>query len=343
MRPPNSMCRLMSLLAVLMFCLGCGAEDDGGTADGGTTDEGSADRGTGGDTPRAMITIHIDPDGPNQTNATAENWDRLAALVAAADAHGHKLTLLMSASWVDVASDPARQADLKNWIENGHQLGFHHHTCGHSSPDGYRDVMGERCKNAADLGSVAVAFAKVRDLATAMNLPTAPNSNVDTAAQGPNPNGIYRAAEWQPEAIYATGEMSDNADGHSNHRFITLPRCATGYGNNYGGVSASYQVPEMGHAQLDVGSFTKIKSQNNLTALEADVDLVLGEEHANMGVQIGVVFHAREYTAKPRNAEGDNYDDDKAYLNAVFQLFVDKGVPVVTVREILTSANPCAL
>jgi hypothetical protein len=286
-----------------------------------------------------MIALHLDPNGPNVTQATAEHWERLTGIMAEADKHGHKLTILMSSDWAELADEESsRKMALKTWVANGHQLGYHHHTCDHASPDGYRDISLGSCTGATDRGSVALAFAKVRDLATSLELST----SVDIAAQGPNTNGVYRAAEWQPEAIYATGEMGDNGDAHGNHRFITLPRCTTEYGNSYGGSQVTYTVAELGHAQLNVGAFTTIQWQNTLAALETEVDLVVSGSHAETGVHIGVVFHGREYYANPRTVSGDNYDDDEAYLNAVFQLFADKGLPVVTAREILTMDAPCS-
>ncbi len=347
----------------LCLILGCGAEGETTGTDPGTTDSASADAAadsqtddiptpdipTPDDTPtpdnsntsatniNAMIAIHLDPTGPMVTHATEENWQRLSALVSRADEIGHKLTLLMSSDWAELTqAAPGRKLALKEWVTNGHQLGYHHHTCDHTSPDGYRDLPGLHCKNADDRGSVATSFTVVRDLGA--SLPGGTKATVNIAAQGPNTDGIFRAAEWQPDAIYATGEMGENGDGH-NHRFITLPRCVTSYGNSYSGSQTTYQVAELGHAQLDVGDFRTKKSDNNLEALSADIDLALAAEHADTGVHIGVVFHGREYYPAPRD---DSYGDDQVYLDAVFQLFVDKGVQVLTAGQILTIATPCA-
>ena len=309
----------------------------------GQTDSGPAlDAAQTGTGPMAMITVHADPDGLSDPRATPENWERLAALVAQADSHGHKLTLLFGATWMELLEDnTARRMALKAWINNGHQAGFHHHTCGHASPDGYRDVGNELCVGISDRGSVSAAFAKVKDLVTSLDLPDTPQNRVDTAAQGPNTNNVFRAVEWQADAVYATGEMSENGDGHGHHRFITRPRCTTNYGNRYEGPKVTYSVAEMGHSQLDVGSFTQFKSDNNLAALTAEIDEALGDDHVHTGVHIGIVFHAREYAPEPRTVARDSYADDRAYLDAVMQLLADRGVRVVTVRDILSAADPC--
>ena len=297
--------------------------------------------------PSAMFALHLDPDGSNgeTENATSEHWEWLADFVAAADVHYHKLTLLMSSSWADlVAETPDKVDQLKLWIENGHQLGYHHHSCGHVDPDGYRDVTGTDCGGEDDRGSVQDSFAEVFALGEALiDLGADPEAaRVEVAAQGPNDNNEYRSEEWQAEAIYATGTIDDNSDGHPGHKFITLPRCTKNYGNSYSGSKVTYEVPELGHAQLDVGDFTTIHGNNNLTRLAVEIDQVLTGTHAESGVHIGVVFHPREYYENPRDTDRDTYANDELYLDAVLQLFADKGLPVVTAREILQASSPCS-
>jgi hypothetical protein len=294
-----------------------------------------------------MLTLHVDPNGPTRgiINATPEHWMRWKNFVAAADAHGHKLTMLMGSDWVEVVeSEPGGVEQMKTWIDNGHQLGYHHHTCGHANPDGYRDGEIEgRCGREADRGSVQDSFGQVVALSQrAIELGADPESaRVEVAAQGPNDDNLYGANEWQPEAIYATGNVADNSDGHTDHRFITQPRCTEDYGNRYSGSAVTYRVPELGHSQLDIGNFTQTQSENNLATLEAEIDEVLNGGHEGAGVYIGVVFHPREYAENERSTSRDSYTTDKAYLDAVLQLFTDKGIPVVTARDILGSDNPC--
>jgi hypothetical protein len=298
----------------------------------------------------AMLALHLDPNYANGVveNATAENWDRLAAFVEAADLHGHKLTLLMSSSWVglvDGTYDGVSRIDqLKSWVENGHQLGYHHHSCGHVHPDGYRDVSGKTCRGEANHGSVEDSFDEVYALGeTLAAMGVDPDlARVEIAAQGPNNGNEYRSEEWQAEAIYATGPVNDNTDGHPGHKFITLPRCTGDYGNNYGPETATYEVAELGHAQLNVGDFTQSQHENNLGQLAAEIDQVLTGSHADSGVMIGVVFHPREYTENERDTTGViDYASDKEYLDAVLELFTTKGLPVLTAREILQASNPC--
>ncbi len=283
----------------------------------------------------AALVIHLDPNGNERQHATSQNWERLTNAVDAADRHGHKLTLLMTADWSDlINADQQRKNTLESWIAGGHEVGFHLHTCGHVSPDGYRDVQ-HRCKGANNRGSVNIAFEKVQTLLNDLG------SEVITAAQGPNTSGTFRSAEWQDGVVFATGVLKDNTDGHSDHRFITLPRCTTEYGNNYSGSQSRWPVAEIGHAQLNVGTFTTNQSQNNIAALESEIELLKSGNHSEQDLYLGVVFHAREYTDNPRQTSLDSYGTDREYLDAIFTLFSETEVSVLTVREILSSDNPC--
>ena len=283
----------------------------------------------------AAIVIHLDPNGPQHQRATGQNWERLANAINAADRHGHKLTLLMAADWSElIEENQQRKNTLESWIAGGHEVGFHLHTCDHVSPDGYRDVQ-HRCKGAENRGSVSVAFNRVQTLLNSLG------SQITTAAQGPNTSGTFRSAEWQDGVVFATGVMKDNTDGHSEHRFITLPRCARDYGNNYSGSQSRWPVAELGHAQLNVGTFTTNQSQNNIAALEAEIELLKDGSHSGQELYLGVVFHAREYAENLRQTPLDSYSTDKEYLDAVFALLSEASVPVLPVREILGSDNPC--
>jgi len=284
---------------------------------------------------RAVIAIHLDPNRPDINHATTQNWERLVNAVAEADRHGHKLTLLVSSDWGDLIIENQQYVDtLARWIETGHEIGFHHHTCDHVSPDGYRDVQ-NKCKGMINRGSVNDAFTKIQNLLVDLG------TVISTAAQGPNTDGIYRSAEWQDGVILATGMIKDNSDGHSDHRFITQPRCALDYGNSYQGAPSTWPVAELGHAQLDVGSFTMIKSKNNLSTLESEIERVTTGDHSESNLHLGVVFHAREYAENLRQTTTNTFNTDKEYLEAIFALFAEKNVPVVTAQEILTANNPC--
>lgn len=295
--------------------------------------------------PKVMFAVHIDPNSPSSgvVHATAQNWLRLKNFVATADTHGHKLTLLFHSDWMPIIEgSPNGIETITSWVNHGHQIGYHHHTCGHPHPDGYRDVELGNCGGEPDRGSVQDSFSELQALSQALVLNGVEPSlaGIDIAAQGPNDFNQYRAKEWQPEAIYATGTIGDNSDEHGDHQFITKPRCTENYGNEYG-VPITFLVPEMGHAQLDVGNFTEIQVANNIDALESEIEQVLQGDHAGLPVHLGLVIHPDEYDDNMRATDRDNYPSDKAYLDAILQLLADKGIQVRTAREILSSTQPC--
>lgn len=294
-----------------------------------------------------MVALHLDPNSPKGgvENATQAHWEALEAFVQAADKHGFKLTLLMGADWPKVVmAAPGGTAKLAQWLNAGHELGFHHHSCGHAHPDGFRDIQGmNACRGESDRGSVRLAYEEVTELAAqAIEAGASPEAAaVQTAAQGPNEKNLYRSVEWQPEARFATGPQNDNTDGHDDHRFITAFRCTNQYGNSYSGSDQRYDVAELGHAQLDVGSFVEVQSANNLAALKDEIALLQGD-HAEAKAVLGLVFHAREYTDRARATDRDDFSSDRAYLDGVLQLLADQKVRVMTARALLQEANPCS-
>ena len=122
---------------------------------------------------------------------------------------------------------------------------------------------------------------------------------------GPNDDNEYRSEEWQPEAIYATGNLKDNTDSHTGHKFVTLPRCTEEYDISYSGKTVTYQAPELGHTQLARGNFTEILAQR-----EVEIEQVLTGNHAHSGVHTGVVFHPREYRDNMPITDRDLYTSD---------------------------------
>ncbi len=62
---------------------------------------------------------------------------------------------------------------------------------------------------------------------------------------GPNDDNEYRSKEWQPEVIYATGNLKDNTNSHTGHTFITPPRCTEEYDISYSGKTVTYQAQNL--------------------------------------------------------------------------------------------------
>jgi hypothetical protein len=187
---------------------------------------------------------------------------------------------------------------------------------------------------------VVDSYASVLSLQAALvasGVPDTPIYRLNISAQGPNEGGIFRMWEWHPNAAFATGTIEDNGDGHP-HAFITQSRCAA-YSND-GGVVALWDVPELGHQQLDVGTFTAIG--HTLEELDEELAAVFRPvgDHFGEPVHLGVVLHAREYDPSSMRDDGRS---DRDYIDAVFDTLLGFGVTAQPADALLRADAPCAL
>ena len=232
-------------------------------------------------TGQVYIVIHADPHGDEVCEAGGDSqWDKLVGVMASAESHDHKITLLMSADWADcLQGDDARFDVLKGWVQSGHQIGYHHHDCSHATPDGYRADGVENCNTppcstckGTLKGTAAESFAKVKAIETRLiNEGVDPKKAViNTANMGPNKwcatNGqCFRQHEWDEALIYGTEQVSSNpVRPDASYRFLTAPNC-----RNYSDGVNEIQVVEMGHAQINVAGFATSHAENNIEAIEA--------------------------------------------------------------------------
>ena len=91
------------------------------------------------DIPYYFIAIHNEPH-PELGGMIAQH-NALQSLIAKADEHDIKLTLMFGTSWVDFLLDensPDRQQALQAWRDKGHEISTHHHSDRHPGFfDGY--------------------------------------------------------------------------------------------------------------------------------------------------------------------------------------------------------------
>lgn len=331
-----------------------GREDGRGEGDSAGDAEDATDTSDREVNHYAMIAIHADPSA-----GVSRYWSSFEAMVASATTHGHDLTILMNSDWAAFLMPDgcprsfergSNLATVAGWINDGHQLGYHHHTCSHFNPDGFTDVpeMRRTCSE----GSVTTSYEMVTALSECLVSSggvDADAARVDIAAQGPNDPGgdadwTYRQYEWQRANVHATGEMEANPIPGNDYVFLTQPSC-----KEYGDGRNTFDVAEMGHAQLNIGNFVCSQKANNISTLESEIDTLLSARFDDIRGHVGVVYHAREYTDRSRandrdgrtDCSPDEYDDDIAYLEAVFELFTDKGVEVRTARQILSAEISC--
>ncbi len=106
-----------------------------------------------------FVAVHCDPGTGAQPELQFEN---LRQMIAVADALNMKLTLMLTPPWVTyIRSDSAREAEVLQWAQRGHELAGHHHSIYHPGTwDGYSDfteverraVLGTRADLVEHLG-----------------------------------------------------------------------------------------------------------------------------------------------------------------------------------------------
>jgi hypothetical protein len=132
----------------------------------------------------------------------------------------------------------------------------------------------------------------------------------------------------------------DNPAPGGDYNFLTQASC-----KQYSDGTSTFDVPESGHSQLNVGNFVCIMKVNTLDRVSAEIDIMLSAEFEDVPANIGVVYHAHEYDARRlRNSDvdrdgsdcsPDEYANDLDYIEALFELFTHRGVDVVTGRDLL--------
>jgi hypothetical protein len=237
-------CFLVFLLFALLWSPGC--------------EDGGSDKGVG------FISIHIEPGyDPGNIDYAADRWGPLQALVADADAYGHKLTLLFSpqfARWV--SQDSTRTALVKFWQSQGHEVGVHHHGPSHGVWDGYSDSTNQM-SDADYQGTLSDMLAEVAKLSRDGSIRTANVGTTDDAV-----------AEWPPDVPYeADGGLGGVSD------LISTPQSV---------VRGGQDVTALRHAQYGTGIQDVTLSDIENAALN------LGD-----GQVLGLVFHDQDYADNP--------------------------------------------
>jgi hypothetical protein len=303
---------------------------------------------------QVYVVIHCEPHGDEVCGTPGESqWDTLVEIVTTADAHGHLLTLLMSADWAEcVSAAPERLLLLKSWLLAGHQLGYHHHDCSHPTPDGYRADAVTNCDippcstcQGTLKGTVEASFAILEALEAQLveaGVPAA-LASIEVANMGPNKwcaskGQCFRQHEWSASLPWSTETVGDNpVSPGAPYSFLTAPHC-----RQYSDGEAVFDVLETGHAQLNVGGFTLIKPDNNYGTIEDELAVMASGELGDAIANMGIVFHPQEFDATSLRPGDPVAPNDRAYIEAIFDLLADQGKLSVTVRDILdTQASTC--
>lgn len=287
------------------------------------------------------VTVHADPGHYSRENAA-----KLVDLAKTVGARGHRLTVVFGNDWGEaIEAGAGAKRKLRAAVLAGHKAGFHHHDCGHAGPDGYIAEhfvpdIDTLCKRGfVNEGTVEEAFESLVALQAWLvdnGVPDIPARALNIAAQGPNSGGQMRLWEWQPQNIYATGTVKDN-DGGLGYTFITFSGCKQ-YSND-GLDENRWDVPEVGHAQLDIGDFDW--NLQDLDTFQHEMYEVFDPEGAQYrsGAHLGMVFHAREFDG---DAPRDGYENEREYILAFFDEIEAWGLRAVAADALLRHDRPCA-
>ena len=90
--------------------------------------------------PLYYIAVHCDPNA-----VFPEEYLRLEEMIAEADAHGIKLTLMFTPQWAEfIVPDATRKSKIAVWEGKGHEIAMHHHSVYHPGTwDQYTDFAFE--------------------------------------------------------------------------------------------------------------------------------------------------------------------------------------------------------
>ncbi len=155
------------------------------------TDTDSTPPATGAGGPVYLV-LHLDPGG-------TEHLDRVDELLMSelpTREVSHRFTVLMTSEWAAHALNERSEAIpmMRQWLDAGHELGWHHHTPGHGAPDGFS--VHEDLRNRAlccasrgpscdvDACDVSDAVALIDELIT-----TELAATLDTLRAGPEDDG----------------------------------------------------------------------------------------------------------------------------------------------------------
>ncbi len=173
---------------------------------------------------RAITVIHCDPDDPDPTDGipwpqdvSPITWNKLSQMVQYADSKNVKLTIEMTADWVDfVLNSPTsdRQDTVNAWQARGHEIAAHHHLFLHTYWDGYtNDPSQTNGQNGAVyIDATEVFYNQLRVLCSPYPLLTS-----GTGPAGSSKDTV--AMEWSNGIIYQTTNKSGLKPENNGGRF----------------------------------------------------------------------------------------------------------------------------
>jgi hypothetical protein len=160
------------------------------------------------------------------------NMDRLDHLIDSLDSAGLKGTFQHQIQWLQRLEDsPEGQAITQKMLDNGHEIGLHHHGWGHGDPDGYTNIT--TASGPLFLGDMDDYLDILHDWEDRWNYQLVTIEGTDLTLYDNQPEWLYRTSDDQHSLHWEDLDDEFNlchyADGTGKPawRGVTLPSTAT--------------------------------------------------------------------------------------------------------------------
>lgn len=349
LRSERALCASAIGALLLASICSCGG---GGSATVTTGGDGIVGEGGGGGAPEDpspgapaeegpffYLVLHADPAAPDaRRDGVPDRWERLRTLLGDLRERGagHHVTIMLTGPWIDwLAGEPEAAAELRGWIDEGHQVAFHSHTHNHSFRDGYtnaRDVFGP---DADDVCWRADAAECTLDAALETLRGLLPEGyDMGFAALGPHGNGgdppFWGANDNTCNPELVDGVPQADEDGCVQAEWVgEIARDVHATSGAYPGLTPENRddpasilgdsgCVRWGEAPRDVYYLPHAAFETESSKTEVSLEtLEAAFERAGPGDLIGVVVHPVSYVHVPTSAfDGDGVARVQALLDA---------------------------
>lgn len=299
------------------------------------------------------INIHA---GPGY--APSEELATLDAMMEAATASGHALTVLFTGQWLAYLMDEVAARDrVAAWLGVGHMIGFHHHdvthtvnTAGVNGWDGYASVPYLDCVSAQ--GARACSYSLIQGPSGLIAQPLEPVSEAfglldelrDTLVSDHGvSSGIFdsgfaanqgtsvaaRQYEWQEGVPWSQGARNDVLPCvTTDPSGLAIQALSSMVTKTYRGID----VREISGSQLDVGTAPGV----TVSRVFQELDL------AQAGEYVGVTIHAWDYVDNDISGDSET-ETDKQKIDSLFTGLAGLSPPMKArlMQDILAESSPC--
>ncbi len=225
-------------------------------------------------------------------------WNTAIKLVQVADKYKFKLSLALNPQWAEfILKDEQKIKGLKTWINNGHELAFHHHGINHIDWNGYSNRAQNKHFNKKNLnsrfteklnstdyrGTVKEGFGQLKKLALKIDSSYKIKTGCITDTAIDKPDDIF---------ILTKGSLVFDKDFISKPTAVKLPNREKIYWLNH------YQL----RSNFNTGRNPNLYSENqNMEKTKEELNKIKKNYNkANHDEIVGIVFHLFDYYRAPQ-------------------------------------------